>query len=241
MLTILLFACCSLVGQEMIIPNLTVGTSVDRIEIPVYILPPASSHALQLSILWPENQLQFDSVVFDETLDNPSFSAVHNIPVPGELRVVVFPSGGFFDPIKISEDSVGLMLHFSPTDQFTGNVDLIFNPDFQNMFGGHAETTVTTNGTLTTSTTVSTNNLRADLDFQIVPNPYRSQFKVTGLPPGETTYSYAILDALGRAVTSGILSNDAFITPEQLPGGLYYLRVNTAAGMVVSPLVVAQQ
>lgn len=65
------------------------------------------------------------------------------------------------------------------------------------------------------------------IDFSIHPNPTTSSLQLTGINSG----NYSILNLSGKAVDSGTLISRSGISVEQLPAGLYILKVQIESGV----------
>ena len=183
-------------GQEMIIPDVEIPEGATTVEVPVYIVPPASTRGYQLSIVWSSEIMTFDSLIFSEDYAQDNLRVQYNLLTPEEIRVLVRGEFGSLDPLKPSKDSIGFVLHFSLLE-VTGRIELRFNPDFPNSFGGYEFTTATTNGSVFTTTT-STQRVRTDLSLRVFPNPFTTDFRVRGLPASSEAYPYSLLDQCPR-------------------------------------------
>ncbi len=235
----LLHLCSFLNAQQMIVSNYEIHNGTSNAVVPVLIIPPSNTTAYQLSILWPVEVMVLDSLVFSEVYTGDEVDARWSNPNPGELRVLVSSRFGTMDPLKMNPDSIGFKLYFTISDQFTGSANLEFNPDFPNIFAGHAQSTSTTNGSVVTTNTTSDSEIGINIEaLNVYPNPTRDQFQVLGLPSSTRYYNYTIVDASGRMVTRGQLMENSLVSSESIPPGVYFLRVNLEDRLLVTPLVI---
>lgn len=234
-----------LYSQQVNISNATITEGSDIVEVPVLISFPDSTLGFQLSIVWNEDELTLDTIVFNQVLLNQRILADYSNPNEGELRVLVQPAPPHFDIINFEKDSVGFSIFFRVTEQFNGNTELNFNhPDFPTIFAVGIDPSIAvlatvSGGSVSTSDgTVSVKPVTADVPLKVYPNPVSKQFTLSGLPATATNPDFKVIDALGRIVLQGVLENTTLELPASIDSGAYWLSVTTDIGTYVEPFVV---
>ena len=68
------------------------------------------------------------------------------------------------------------------------------------------------------------------LNVAVMPNPFAAQFRIVGVAPEEVGVHYALLNALGVVVRSGVCTTEAVVETSDLRAGVYFLRLVMADG-----------
>jgi hypothetical protein len=232
-----------LVGQRLTIPDLVVGENDSFVDVPVYIDWPDSSVAMQLSILWEEQYLKFDTIKFAANLLEDNISTLYNVVREGQIRVLVTPTIGGINIIQEEKDSLGFIITFKIIEDLPGGIIIGFNPNFANAFTSFSLDeidAIVTDGSVTyPGRTVGNQNSRITAEeVRIFPNPASNRLRVTGLPFGEASPSFQLFDQFGRIIYSGVLTGGEMRLPANVPNGQYWLNILVHGQSFVKPIMV---
>lgn len=125
----------------------------------------------------------------------------------------------------------------SPLAILDKSVNSVVIANNQIYFGGDFETNLTTNelnhlGRYDAVSGVDSDNL--DNKLQVFPNPFIETIEIKGI---NSKYTYQILDGSGRVVREGSSKSNKTIQLSDLTSGIYFLNMQTEAGLISRRLV----
>jgi hypothetical protein len=244
-LTFILLLCTTAIqAQRIWIPNIEIQEGDTIVDVPIYLTVTDSLTSIQLSVLWPSEELKLDTLIFAPHLyssDDPMMT--YSVLSEQEMRTVITNSSAGVTPDPFASDSLLLTIRFQITDKFTGAVDIVFNPDFQN-FLVHFDVypvfpELEGGGVSSSSSTTSLwGNSSQPYTISLSPNPVTHTYNLLTEKPELKNAVYQLIDAMGRKVDRGTLTNGQGEVPNHLPNGTYFLTLHEGNNQITTRLII---
>ncbi|WP_187271145.1 T9SS type A sorting domain-containing protein [Neolewinella aurantiaca] len=230
-------------AQRLWIPNIETHAENTTVEVPIYITVTDSLSSVQLSVLWDSEQLVLDTLIFAPHLTNlDGATTMYSVLSEQEMRAVAVSSqAGETDPF--APDSLLLTMHFRLTDKFTGDADIIFNPEFSTFFAHHDAYRVDPElqgGNISTAgnTTALEANVSQTNSISLFPNPVSETFMLRTEETSLRNAKYQLTDTAGKLVNHGKLVNGQGDVPDHFPDGTYVLTLFSGKNRISTQIII---